>query len=1000
MVECRLRDVDALIRDVEGTAGAALVMTGDPGSGRSTMLEEVAGGLTGPSVLVRIGTEEAEWEYSGIFGILTAIDARAGTSLRDRLPGLPPLDPEEVEPYRIAAMLTDHLLRSPLPDIVLLVDDADQMDRASARVLAFLARRLAGTGLAMVLVMTPQARAAGSFRSLPTHALAPLDLDCMIDLARQAGPADATEEVLVALARAAEGNPAVLMGLQAALPSGVLVGEEPIPVPLHLGQELSGRVHDELADLPTESRRALQILSASPYTPLGLVTDDPAPYAAVIDDLVSAGWVRSDGVRRTIVRAEVRLAVYWEMSPAERTHLHEQLMDRASGVDEALRAWHMSCASPTSASVTELIEGAARLVDQGMVQSGIELAERAGSLHWSTEHIGPLISLVDALTRQAQLEWAGRYEHRLRRIEHALPLPPDLVTLRVMRRYYQDQRLPAAEVARTYREFRAEAPMDCLLLLTSQLYCRLARWEIEEARLILPGIRSLRAARPRLADAAFGMVDLYADALAGRELPGSRALVEMVAGVGSVATILGRMALADVLSIAGRSTDARDVLTDLFDRVSGLPPVWREHTMRVMLQVDQRAQQVRTVREDIAWIRAETLNPWLLEVDLRLAEVRVLTLAGSIHQATDLLEDLATRVAADRMPLRNRIQVSVARAVLAIRTRRPGLALLEFGFARDLAADLPNPQLHRFHGDMIELMVAQGRREEARALLDELTALGREMPSQWTSITVRRCQALCEDGERSLVLLRRLLGALTGPDQHYERARTYYSCAVRAVELGRTEEAREAYRISQRLFQGLAVTVGAPDGAEHVPLHEVARGTADGAGGVDGAGPVLEGGPDLMAGAGVPEPEDGTGQDARPVTAGEPADKELGVALGKGSMPIGVWQRAVLPTSPDTAEERSPDEPVRTSAEQALWARLTDQEEPVVELVLRRYRNRMIAENLYISVRTVELRLTGVYRKFGVSSRSELQQMMAAARADGGGAHADGDAAADPTPSR
>lgn len=57
----------------------------------------------------------------------------------------------------------------------------------------------------------------------------------------------------------------------------------------------------------------------------------------------------------------------------------------------------------------------------------------------------------------------------------------------------------------------------------------------------------------------------------------------------------------------------------------------------------------------------------------------------------------------------------------------------------------------------------------------------------------------------------------------------------------------------------------------------------------------------------------------------------------------------------------------------SLLDRLDDPEREVTELVLEGLRNREIAGRLFLSVRTVELRLTSVYRKLGVASRFELQ---------------------------
>ena len=60
------------------------------------------------------------------------------------------------------------------------------------------------------------------------------------------------------------------------------------------------------------------------------------------------------------------------------------------------------------------------------------------------------------------------------------------------------------------------------------------------------------------------------------------------------------------------------------------------------------------------------------------------------------------------------------------------------------------------------------------------------------------------------------------------------------------------------------------------------------------------------------------------------------------------------------------------SGEHPLLARLTEPQRDVVELVLAGHKNRDIAQALFLSVRTVEVRLTGVYQSLGLKSRYEL----------------------------
>ena len=57
---------------------------------------------------------------------------------------------------------------------------------------------------------------------------------------------------------------------------------------------------------------------------------------------------------------------------------------------------------------------------------------------------------------------------------------------------------------------------------------------------------------------------------------------------------------------------------------------------------------------------------------------------------------------------------------------------------------------------------------------------------------------------------------------------------------------------------------------------------------------------------------------------------------------------------------------------------LSDNERELVQLVARGRRNKEIAASLFVSVRTVEVRLTGIYRKLGVQSRSQLASLISA----------------------
>lgn len=102
----------------------------------------------------------------------------------------------------------------------------------------------------------------------------------------------------------------------------------------------------------------------------------------------------------------------------------------------------------------------------------------------------------------------------------------------------------------------------------------------------------------------------------------------------------------------------------------------------------------------------------------------------------------------------------------------------------------------------------------------------------------------------------------------------------------------------------------------------------------------------------------------------EAADARSRAVAGMEGLGQQGWVRCLggsLPESPDPAS--SPQHPA--------LGQLTPNERMVVEKVLIGKRNKEIAQELFVSLRTVEVRLTTVYRRLGVQSRAQLMALLA-----------------------
>jgi predicted ATPase len=139
--------------------------------------------------------------------------------------------------------------------LLVVVDDVNWLDRASSAVLAYVARRVAGTRVALIATMRSGERTPFERGGLETHELPPLtDADAM-ELLRARFPRLTLHARNRLLAEAA-GNPLALLELPIALEVR-RAGSATLPSVLPLTERLEQVFASRLSPLPPESREAL-----------------------------------------------------------------------------------------------------------------------------------------------------------------------------------------------------------------------------------------------------------------------------------------------------------------------------------------------------------------------------------------------------------------------------------------------------------------------------------------------------------------------------------------------------------------------------------------------------------------------------------------------------------------------------------------------------------------------------------------------------------------------
>ncbi|MCW2914688.1 MAG: ATPase-like protein [Actinomycetia bacterium] len=413
--------VDGLLtRAREGMSGA-LVVRGEPGIGKTALLDHAAAGATDLRVIRSTGVEsEAELPFAGLHLLLRPVLNRMGTlpSVQEKaLRGALGLGPAEEDDRFLIGLAVLSLLSELAEDgpLLCLVDDAQWLDRASAEALIFAARRLDAEGVAVIFAARDGERAFTA-PGLPELRLYGLDAPAAAALLTEHGVGLSQNARHQVLAQSA-GNPLALIELPGAVRTGT-AGSGSLPLTDRMRDAFEGQVRR----LPEATQTLLLVAAAEDTGELQVILAAAKDFGASVDHLDAAqqaGLIRLDDQTIVFRQPLVRAAVLQGSPLSLRLAVHRALaasLDEHEDADR--RAWHLAAAAtgPDEQVAAELERTAVRAGERNGHAAAAAAYERAARLTADpAARLRRLTLAAEAAAESGELERAGELAERTAR---------------------------------------------------------------------------------------------------------------------------------------------------------------------------------------------------------------------------------------------------------------------------------------------------------------------------------------------------------------------------------------------------------------------------------------------------------------------------------------------------------------------------------------------------------------------------------------------------------
>jgi DNA-binding NarL/FixJ family response regulator len=807
-----LKELTELIDGFDDRSG--VIIQGEVGIGKSALLAQViaAASSSGLRVLTTTAVEaEQNLPYGGLHQLLypirTGADAlveRQRDALRTAL-GLANGAVPNAYVVGLAALtlLAEEAATKPL---LVVVEDAHWLDRASADALAFAARRLESEPMVLVATVRDGTRSPLLDVGLPLMALDRLSEEVSGELLDSVAPR-LTPAVRSRLLDEAAGNPLALVELPRAV--GNLDGLDPV---LPLTSRLESAFTVRFAGLPAPTRAALLVAALNESSSIAETLDasrvviGAAMQPEILTPAVDARLIDLGLGTVTFRHPLMRSAISAASSAGERQVVHRALVETLREQPDR-RAWHRAAATAgTDESVAAELEAAA---DRARLRGGVAaataaLAQAARLSEAPCRRAERLLRSADLAVESGRRDMAEHLVHEARTLELSARQRAMAAWLLSgfedgVREDVSRTRELAELAASTAADGEVEAAVR--ILWGAAMRCFWSEPGTETRRLLLsvadalpidPGDPRMVAIAAYVAPVSRGHTVLARlRALAGA----AGADPEVDRFLGSAALQVGAFDLAARFSAAAVPGLRAQGRLGLLPRALAIQ-AWSQ------VRVGDLATAV-PVAAEAARFAEETGQPFMYGL-ARAVQAEIAALRGDHKQATALANE------ADRVAL-----AAGARPVLATVQLARGLIALGEGRFDDAFADLrrildPDDPAYQLAlrgyaiAELTEAAVRAGQTDAMRKIVCELEVMAAATPSPALHIGLRYARAVLATGDDAEELFTAALRAdLAG--WPIERGRVQLAFGEWLRRQRRVVESRSHLRVARETFDALGV---------------------------------------------------------------------------------------------------------------------------------------------------------------------------------------------------